>query len=313
MSRLPSRAPRGGFTLVELLVVIAIIAILIGLLLPAVQQAREAANRLKCANNLKQIGLALHMYHNSNERLPPSRRTRVEGPSWAWLILPFLEQDNLGKTWPDGWPYPGIPPGGPYTAENVQYAGTILAIPVPVFFCPSFRTPADTTNNVYDNPPDGGCVLPSTPPESPGDFAASSGTTGSDDVITLNTKPPTQLLPTGTFRVQVGIRFVEITDGLTNTILVGEKHVPKGYEENFPWDCGLLDGHNPACNTRSGGPGFPLSDSLSSTEWTFGSRHPGICQFLFGDGSVRPLYNAINPVTLGLLTNRSDGQPIPDF
>jgi type II secretory pathway pseudopilin PulG len=298
--------------LIELLVVIAIIAILIGLLLPAVQMAREAANRLKCANNLKQIGLALHMYQNNHERLPPSRRSRAEGPSWAWAILPYLEQDNLSRTWPEGWPYPGIPPGGPYTPENIQYAGSVLAYPVPVFFCPSFRLPSDVQNPSYDNPPDGGCVLPSTPPESPGDFAASSGTTGSDDVLTLDTFTPIQP-PTGTFRVITGVRFAEITDGLSNTFLIGEKHVPKGKEENYPWDCGMLDGHNPACNTRSAGPNFPLSDSLSNTEWTFGSRHPGICQFVFGDGSVRPLYNSINPVTLGLLANKSDGQPIPDF
>jgi hypothetical protein len=227
------------------------------------------------------------------------------------MILPFLEQDNLARSWPDGWPYPGIPPGGPYTPDRIQFAGNVLAYPVPVFFCPSFRTPQDVQSQSIDNPVDGGCVLPSTPPESPGDFAASNGSTGSDDVITLGNG--IQIPQNGTFRVIIGVRFAEVTDGLSNTFLIGEKHVPKGYEENYPWDCGLLDGHNPSCNTRSAGPDFPLSDSIRGTEWTFGSRHPGICQFAFGDGSVRAVFNATNPVTLGLLASRNDGQPIPDF
>jgi prepilin-type N-terminal cleavage/methylation domain-containing protein len=122
----PGRRP--GFTLIELLVVMAVISVLIGMLLPAVQQVREAANRIKCANNLKQIALACHHYENTHGYLPPSRSSET-GATWAWLILPGLEQDNIYRQWMMDQPY-------------IAQAPAAQQATVPVYFCPSRRDPA---------------------------------------------------------------------------------------------------------------------------------------------------------------------------
>ena len=150
-----------------------------------------------------------------------------------------------------------------------------------------------------------------SPPVAVGDYAACIGTTGYDydAILSDGSTIPTN----GTFPAVRGVRFGEITDGLSNTLLVGEKHVPRGSEGGYPWDCGIYDGHNPVCSLRAAGPDFPLASSPNDTAWVFGSHHPGICQFVFGDGSVRSLANTTDSFLLGLLANRADGQLIPDF
>lgn len=148
----PRTGVRPAFTLQELLVVIAIIAVLIGLLLPAVQKVREAAARIACANNLKQIGLACHNYESARGSLPPSRRGTAEGPSWAWLLLPYLEQENLYKQWPEGYPYPGLAPGQPVTPADRVKMGSVLGTPVPTYFCPSLPRRSKVSGTFAQDP-----------------------------------------------------------------------------------------------------------------------------------------------------------------
>lgn len=143
-----------------------------------------------------------------------------------------------------------------------------------------------------------------------GDYAASNGTTGGDADLVLTGGV---IVPqNGAFRGVDGITFAEILDGLGNTILIGEKHIPPGGAGKYPYDCGLYDGHMPACSQRSAGPLFPLAASGGDPGWKFGGPHPGLCNFAFCDGTVRSLSSTIDPNVLGLLAQRNDGQPIPD-
>jgi prepilin-type N-terminal cleavage/methylation domain-containing protein len=149
------RSRPAGFTLVELLVVLAIIGTLIGLLMPAVQKARFAAMRIKCANNLRQIGLALHNYNDTHDGLPPAQVTRFYSEYyWSWLarILPFIEQDNvlrLAERWRDSGP-PGNLRWVPwYTAHGTEPQNPVLAFVIPTYICPLDRLTQEAEVGYY--------------------------------------------------------------------------------------------------------------------------------------------------------------------
>src|SRR5262249_12343189 len=194
---------RDAFTLIELLVVIAIIAVLIGLLLPAIQKVREAANRMSCTNNLKQLGLALHNYHDTNRAFPPGvtgvPANDVQfGRTTAYvLLLPYIEQDNLQKRWNQNlfW----------YDPENFGAAQT----PVRVFFCSSNRP-----TGIIDY-----SVLPIGPLPNPAatDYLFCKGANAA-----LAGRPSYPAAFRGLFEVNVGTRLADITDGTSNTFAMGE-------------------------------------------------------------------------------------------
>jgi prepilin-type processing-associated H-X9-DG protein len=155
-------------------------------------------------------------------------------------------------------------------------------------------------------------VLTDSAPGAVGDYAVSIGTTGIDYPLTLSIpNPPPPIPPNGAFQQTTGLRAADFSDGLSNTLLVGEKFVPRGAELTYPYDCNLYDGHNPICSTRAAGPGFPIAQGPADPLIVFGGPHPGICQFAFADGSVRPVRSSIDEFTLGLLSARNDGLPVP--
>ncbi len=304
MATTPPRQPRPGFTLIELLVVIAIIAVLIGLLLPAIQKVREAAARTSCQNHLKQIGLACLMHHDAKNSLPTSRRDA----NYTWLveIMPYVEEQLLFNQW--------TTTSGSFYSQNALARMTT----VNVFFCPARRSPM--TSLPPGDPEDGDTAV--QVPGATADYACNVGTTGSDYWWTTNTDGTANTPNNGTFHLDNnwslggsgyvgGVKIADITDGTSNTFLVGEKHVQIGKFGDFNSGDGAAYNGDHGTSFRGAGPTLTLArnptDAFSNR---FGSYHPGLCQFVFGDGSVQAVSVSIDGTTLGRLAQRNDGQAI---
>ncbi|HEX6961542.1 MAG TPA: DUF1559 domain-containing protein [Lacipirellula sp.] len=325
-----------GFTLVELLVVIAIIGVLVALLLPAVQAAREAARRSQCQNNLKQIGLAIQNYHDSQGRLPNSRRT-YDYITWAADLWPYLEAGTVAAAWD---------PTQTYYGQRDEVRAAQLA----VYLCPTRRA-APQVSITGDN--DQGASTGQNFPGALSDYACNTGDTtpnASDNDNTYERLDGSLKEPTGPFRyaghggdtegtggVQPGttdlsalpiaykMRFKSIEDGLSHTAFVGEKHVPADGAQGS-WFGHIDAKDNSIYNAdfwssvgRKGGWGRPIAkpsdgadggNELTEFNKNFGSWHPNICHFVFGDGSVQAVSIDIDEYMLGHVCNIADGQVV---
>jgi prepilin-type N-terminal cleavage/methylation domain-containing protein/prepilin-type processing-associated H-X9-DG protein len=305
----PSRSGRRtAFTLVEILVVVAIIAILVSLMLPAIQAARESARKSQCANNLKQIGLAMHAYVDSHKAFPPGYKSTVlpnhddGGPGWAWgsMIIPFLEEVSL---------HADID----FSASlRVPATEKVRMTSLPLFICPS----DEMFEPIIDIPSKSSTLIICR--MAAGNYVACAGTI----------RPTCKLCRDafdGMFGRNREIKPKELQDGYSKTIAIGER--ASYWSRPVVW--GVLPNSKVIDNQNKGlfaaGPAYVLGTTFNEgfnietnddmdhgTHGTFaesfGSRHPGGAFFLFCDGGVRFIFDDADPAILNALSTR-DGNP----
>jgi prepilin-type N-terminal cleavage/methylation domain-containing protein/prepilin-type processing-associated H-X9-DG protein len=289
---------RAGFTLIELLVVIAIIAILIGLLLPAVQKVREAAARAQCSNNMKQLGLGLHNYHDVYKGFPPSRQDNAAGNAlyaWTYAVLPYIEQGPLYKriNFAVAWSN---------TAVNDADPGGVNSTPIPVFLCPSAPEGRTGTNH-----------------RQMVDYPAINQVTRPNPFYTAFPMPASDPTYIGILGHNVKRKITAITDGSSNTLLLAESA-----GRNQTWVMGkmtstggttgawanpdtaiVVTGFNTANSTL---PGDCAVNCTNNNEiYAF---HTGGANVLFGDGSVRFIRQGTSVNIVIPLTTRAIGEVV---
>lgn len=327
MSHRTTTPLRAAFTIAELLVVVAIIGILAGLLIPAVQQARESGRATQCKNNLRQIGLATIQYHYANRVYPPARlrgRSFYDAsehcvstqPSWLARILPFVESATQAGRWD-------------YYATFESHPDDLREWAPAIYMCPTRRSPEEA-------------VIPSGTIErrmlfatgcswtemvelvggAVGDYAGNHGDFtggsygaetdywrgGNGTGVIVSSRP---LCSDGTPVDWIDkIRNKDLLDGLSKTFLAGELHVPSERLSKPPENAPIYNGMDLPAFARIGGPGVPLArngDDVTMPIIGFGSWHPGVCPFVAADGSIRVLDNFVDPLVLRAYCQREDG------
>lgn len=316
------RQSRSAFTLIELLVVIAISAVLVGLLLPAVQKVREAANRTICTNNLKQLALAAHHHHDAKQKFPTGVHTvnkmadgrYANGTTWEVELLPHLEQENLQKKW-DYTDYSKNVAGGP---------SALTAQVLPVLLCPSDLRPSPPVVHFHN------AILP--------EYAWAYGYYGPCSYggnAGKRSFPMDRVTRDGIFFQDSRTRLRDVTDGTSNTLFFGERsHRDLEFNRiNLPYDplpnygtwsvAFFIFGGSLPHHLRS--TPVPINYQVPSTDryqvpptggdtrvddrlCAFGSGHPGGANFAIADGSVRFLSEQTNLTTLQALSTRAGGE-----
>ncbi|MFW6106817.1 MAG: DUF1559 domain-containing protein [bacterium] len=341
-----SKSARGhAFTLVELLVVIAIIGILVALLLPAVQAAREAARRSQCTNNLKQFGLGLHNYHDTHKGFPiggTGTSGTLPRAGWQTLVLPFMEQGPLHDQLHFDGPRPGVEYGGvqgSVTRQVLADGDEAGEKQVPYAMCPSSNWPSHmpgststqfkTTANWAQSTYTGSIGSQPTPSAngacSPFNAFAESfpGCSAAETNYARSTNPQ---CVSGMFSYYgVFLKISNVTDGTSNAIFVGEVRPDCHSHATYGWwfSNSMGNAHASTVAPINEATTCDKSKQISNPDctaknnynysWGFKSPHPGGTQFLMVDGSVHFLSETIDHGTYQRLGGRADGEPVGEF